>query len=742
MDTTTDSENSPFRMGPDLMNTDNPAVDKPSSSDQSRKRPAPSPDHTIQRRTRGTYTPVACDGCKKRKLKCIPVENKASCERCLSNGLSCQYTQAHDTSQVSKNKSESSRQYHAVKAELAQLRHDFAELSEFVKTLSTRLGSSHPSPQDAAAEKPAPKQPQFVGPTRSAYGFILGHNSLTNMGIPPVEDPGSSRSQSPAPESRYRSQHDPDFWKHCTIEEITRLLGVFKEEVEAIYPFVVADDLIAQVPDVLDAIQKEEAGLPFQKPDKQSRQLEYRDIEIMKIAVCLGMNLEAKCKTELSETTLRPIENNASKIAGPEVDLKQVQLLAVMSTYYFHSDEELLAWRTIGVAARAALEMGLHRKRSLDDMFHDNATRQLAIRVFWCIYLLDRRFSFGTSLSFALQENDIDPDLPKPGPEYSYLNCLIGYGMLCSRLWSAIPPFRSPSSPIAKDTVAFLDRNTLDWMDTIPPHLKLQHPRQRPTPQPSSLHRLRAMLYLRGNHTRILIYRHHLFSAARIAADLLSANLVVDVAKDTVEVLVHLNSTTDIYSRQQSTFNYFLVGALSAIFLAVCHAPKIFRESCKKNFTEAVELIRGFSGQSSASRRLWNSIRGLLPRLKRLDLQGSEQGRSMDVASDRRKMMENMNASAVIPYASENTEMPSLTDENGPESIPTTSAPYDGNFEAPMPDFTQMGDNLMDLFDIFGQWEQLPGGTENSQNLNLIGQDFNDTANWEGGSAMLFPGFV
>lgn len=84
------------------------------------------------------------------------------------------------------------------------------------------------------------------------------------------------------------------------------------------------------------------------------------------------------------------------------------------SIYYFHSDEELLAWRIIGTAARGALEMGLHRKQSLLDNFADVVTRNLATRVFWCIYALDRRWTFGMSLSFALHDRDIDPELPEP----------------------------------------------------------------------------------------------------------------------------------------------------------------------------------------------------------------------------------------------------------------------------------------------------------------------------------------
>ena len=58
--------------------------------------------------------------------------------------------------------------------------------------------------------------------------------------------------------------------------------------------------------------------------------------------------------------------------------------------------------------------MGLHRKEALRKMFEDDADRAVATRVFWCVYVLDRRWSFGTSLSFALVDGDIDPELPEP----------------------------------------------------------------------------------------------------------------------------------------------------------------------------------------------------------------------------------------------------------------------------------------------------------------------------------------
>src|SRR5882672_2923086 len=92
--------------------------------------------------------------------------------------------------------------------------------------------------------------------------------------------------------------------------------------------------------------------------------------------------------------------------------------------YYFHCDEDLLAWRTIGFAARSALEMGLHRKVTLLEKFCDGPQRSMATRVFWCIYVLDRRWSFGTSLSFALIDRDIDPELPEPVSPVPSSSCI------------------------------------------------------------------------------------------------------------------------------------------------------------------------------------------------------------------------------------------------------------------------------------------------------------------------------
>jgi hypothetical protein len=93
--------------------------------------------------------------------------------------------------------------------------------------------------------------------------------------------------------------------------------------------------------------------------------------------------------------------------------------------YHFHQDEEALAWRIIGLAARMCLELGLHRRETLLRNFEGEEERSQATTLFWSIYVLDRRWSFGTGIPFALQDADIDPALPEPVSYTCKDTCLI-----------------------------------------------------------------------------------------------------------------------------------------------------------------------------------------------------------------------------------------------------------------------------------------------------------------------------
>ena len=327
--------------------------------------------------------------------------------------------------------------------------------------------------------------------------------------------------------------------------------------------------------------------------------------------------------------------------------------------------------------------------------------RRLATQVFWVVYELDRRWSFGTSLSFALNDRDIDPQLPEPGSEYPYLKCMVAYARLCSRVWEALPPYGSSLQLIPKETEDYLDFITQNWLLSIPQELQFKHPRLglAPRTQPRQLHRLRTLLYLRGNYIRTLIHRHHVLTPENIKADMQSAHLVVDIAKDSIQILVYLNETSDIYMREQSIYHYYLLSALAVVLLAVCHAPHTFAEACRDPFVSAVELVKGFSSHSTASRRLWRSVRGLLPVVKSL-WQRAETG-----VHDQHKTVTG------VDISNEQVSQPSLDLHQQlssvalPVDMPAFWSSDNSGVETDfgsMPDIFDMSNDLLGLYDVFG----------------------------------------
>ncbi|KAG8411021.1 hypothetical protein J3459_022531 [Metarhizium acridum] len=686
---------------------------------------------------RGKYTSVACNECKKKKLKCIPV-NGSSCERCTAGGVNCVF--AAVTPQSSKKKDESNHQMQALGDELAKLRQQVTDLSRTVDELkhqSPGARTAIASQFDAvAARSPSntskdnvPKHPQFVGPTRPSYGLVIAERSLTRMGIPASPSPSPSGAPSPA-EPEQAEATDAEFWAECSPEEMARLLAVFEEEVESVYPFINILELAARSEQILRVIR--DPSLLDEAPrDVHEPPLTVTDVRLAKLAVATGIAIEAHGKNDLCAAIAESVVAMAARISRTEVDLKGVQLLIMLSIYYFHCDDELLAWRTIGIAAREALEMGLHRRRSLYDNFTDPQSRHAALRVFWCCYVLDRRWSFGTSLSFALTDRDIDPALLEPDIDSSYLKCMVGYARLCSKLWDAIPPFGSPCQSIPPDIANALDASTQTWLESIPPHLQMRHPRAfySTRSQPRVLHRLRALLYLRGNLTRISIYQHHLLSAATIKADLPRAKVAVDLAQDTVQVLVHLNATSDIYSRQQNAFNYFLLSAFAVVSLAICHAPNIFAAGCAQSFIDAIGLVRGFSRHSIASRRLWKSIRGLLPRLKSLGLQDCDDGdRSLTTRGHSPAASGPLSSSDGPSYVRSRPSISRTDDDvwaNGRQA-PGGALAHQG-LAGDIPDMTGLNNDILNLFDTLGQGNQFQddfdSGLYNALDVDLVNGD-------------------
>jgi hypothetical protein len=89
------------------------------------------------------------------------------------------------------------------------------------------------------------------------------------------------------------------------------------------------------------------------------------------------------------------------------------------------------------------------------------------------------------------------------------------------------------------------------------------------------------------------------------------AQKAVDLAKDTIQYLHHLNNTTNLYRRIQVFYHQFLTSAISVVFLASVHAPVRFSVVCREEFYLALDLVKDLSVKSWVSQRLWRTIRSL-----------------------------------------------------------------------------------------------------------------------------------
>ncbi|KAL5363962.1 fungal-specific transcription factor domain protein [Aspergillus floccosus] len=602
----------------------------PSAGD-SAKRKAEQTNGTHTRTKRNRYISIACNECKRRKIKC---NGQVPCQRCGHLNLECRYAP-----NCCNNNFKDSEEFRSMKDQITSLQDQVNSLFTSLNDLRSQRSSidspsfdqhfsrdgSQPvfTPMPAGIPKPRVRHPRFHGPLSSAFNFDVARSSLQNMGIAPAEEvinddltsahatPAESPPQVPSfvPPPVHPTK-DP-IWT-IKREEALRLCRIYEEEIGIMYPLVEIDKVTQQV-NLLYTFMEAATRTGFaQRGLPGADGLQDDNTNLLKMILATTLIVEGGGQSELGQRlylSVKPVIE--AKLWGP-LDIKTIQLFGMVATYHFHTDDDAMAYRVIGLAARMCLEMGLHRRDALAKSFPNEDQWPEVIKIFWAVYSLDRRWSFGTGLPFVIQDEDIDPNLPEPDSSLPYLKCMVSYNRISSKIWYSGLGSEG-TTDIRRDEIGYLDYQILQWYKQVPDSLKFYSVESPKHGENASrgLRRLRVLLYLRMNQLRILIYRPVLHSAASIAEDKSHAQTVVDVAKDTVRVLTQLNQMSDIYRTQQITFNYFLVAALAVLFLAVCHAPAEFNRQVRDEFYMALDLINGFSTKSYVSKRLWKTIKGL-----------------------------------------------------------------------------------------------------------------------------------
>ncbi|RAK95292.1 putative C6 transcription factor [Aspergillus ibericus CBS 121593] len=564
-------------------------------------------DAARPRKRRRKYIAKACNECKRRKIKC---NGQSPCQRCGRQRVECVY-ESPPRSEGGENQESMDRllgQMSAMQEQITALTSAVHALSQNNISMSSARSEAVFRRRSSMKEKEKTKEVVFQGPTTSAFSLDLAKSNLQRRGIVENGDPDAgedgdlTRPASPVP-----SRHPGDPLWTISKTEALRLCRVYEEEMGIMYPVLDLQVSLQQV----EWLYGGEAWPRVRGGEGEGEGLDGDDVHILRLVFACALTAEAAGSSALAMGLFESVREVADNCVWGVAEIKNIIFLTLVAIFYFQIDEETLAWRTIGIVERMCLEKGLHRRETLNQPSIAKFGKDRVLRLFWSIYILDIRWSFGTGMPFSLEDTDIDPWLPEPEEKTPYLRVMIRYSRIAAKVWKFISAFNN-TNEIKKEEMNYLDWQVQRWTADIPPVLRLDSsPVELQDQAPRSLRRLRALLYLRANQLRMLIHRPVLHSAAHIARYPAESQTVVELAKGSIRFITRLNETTDIYRLQQVTFNWFLVSAVAVVFLAVTQAPSQFSTQCKEEFYMALELVKGFSTKSYISLRLWKSIRSL-----------------------------------------------------------------------------------------------------------------------------------
>ncbi|KAJ4139904.1 hypothetical protein NW768_001253 [Fusarium equiseti] len=512
----------------------------------------------------------------------------ATMNRCGNLNLACLYA----PNCCSGNFKESD-EFKQMTAQLGRLQEEVGWLHQTVKTMQTepaRFSSggdrvmSHghgtptiaPSPSHSSASfnrNDGSKYGSFRGPTSMAFSLDVANNTINNMGYKGISDEENVHMNEGA---GTMSSRPGDPLHEFDKDEMVRLCRLHEEEIGIMYPVLNIQTVISHAKGLSTYLESVRQQNPRELiNDDKTLQL--------KIIMCCALVVEDHGHSDKAIRLFESMETVLNrKLMAEAADVGTLPILALVAGYRFLSNDEILAWRVMGHVARLCLELGIHQRTGLMRI-QDEEERKNALVSFWSAYVLDRRWAFATGLPFVVQDEEIDSQLPFP-EEYPYLVAMITYSRIGAKVWRQVAHFGPIlARDVRSEELENVDQELLQWYEQIPEEVKM----------------------------RIWLYTPVLHSATSIMAHPTQSERVVDIAKDTIRYLSHLNNTTNLYRRVQVFYHQFLTSAIAVVFLASVHAPVRFSSNCREEFYMALELVKDLSAKSWASQRLWRTIRSL-----------------------------------------------------------------------------------------------------------------------------------
>ncbi|KAL7928665.1 hypothetical protein V8C35DRAFT_317668 [Trichoderma chlorosporum] len=555
------------------------------------------------RKRRHSYTRVACDECQRRKTKC---SGERPCKACKESNHACLYERT--TRFRARNRTSNTTDGQS-----------FTSNTQIQGSTEPISGQSQSGAVNVATP-PAPPS-KANGLLSSDYYLQLAERLLTA-----AQPTSSQKAKSQGPYegvpvihlleqllSHRSSKTTGNVLAFVDNDRWLSIIAFYEEEIGVQYPFLNLEELKHQITEVDPRKTKDEHLLSSSSSsDARPTRTQIENIAIHMLAI-ISIFADARAigiaNPWIEETYAATVARSQLQT---DINAADLCLMILAAIFFFHSDREVLAWRGIGNVLRLLQENS--SRNSGDLALHAGSRIALSgEKLYWCVYTLDRRWSFGTDLPFAVHDTEIDrqPMLENDSPSSSYVMSMVSYCRISSdvRKW-LLEPISGSVSDMTRD---FLDFRVVQWKRNLPTKLHYDNTKKFDAARMDrGEYRIRLLLYLRANQMRIIIHRT---SANRLSSNKLdpsTVNVLAEVAHDTIQTLVRLADETDIYHAQPKTYNHFLESALSSMLLVLGSInDDASRASCLQDAFDAVELIQRLSLTSPVSQRLLERLRNI-----------------------------------------------------------------------------------------------------------------------------------
>ncbi|KAH7089245.1 fungal-specific transcription factor domain-containing protein [Paraphoma chrysanthemicola] len=650
-------ENSPSDTGIGSLDQESAEIENLALSSLSSQHAA-SPTHAEPlpngKRKREKYTGKACGPCKKRKIKCGGGTPCVACVRrkrpCTSSDPEPPRPQSTDLEQSNTTEAEPVRilqnRMAALESQLTTLNQALLRMAPILESNESNTGFANSERQSqqwthrnatprSTTSGVSPKDGlTFVSGKNGASTTLAGETSVVHalrrvedqLGLPIAEDRGSVPRTPPMTPMISTSRDWNDTNTPQKVPQLLRKYGItpnrqewdvyletFLVEVYPLYPFLSEEmfrEMYEELWNSIDADTTNDHAVQALLVLANGRCATSSRIQSDAGSNSAGWSLY-RAAMEMQGSLLDTVNDDSNPLSS-------LHSLTLVVIYLLRLDATERAQKVLSLAIVHAHHLGIHLNQ-----IHANIPETQSVlfkRVWWCMYVLDRRLALVLGRPFLIHDNNIhidiedslelqqktdNHDLERPdrnaAPERTeqspvhYLHVMVGYSRVVGKVWETL--FGSKSCEDDNPHIyEYLDCLVHDWMGSVPEFLlcDADDVHRSSIPLTQALFKQRFLIRLRYlsilNVIRSPIRRFKTRTAAKLANDIEAEAICLRQARCIVDMFAQCSLADGVYG---FPFLPYLLESTIVMLACLTRLPYL-KQAYRKTIESAMDMLMKF----------------------------------------------------------------------------------------------------------------------------------------------------